>query len=292
MADSTGALHDGNPVGNHADNPFGADQKPRSSRSVSRKRRGVGKPTLVAARPAVMPGARAVLGALLCVVAALLTLAAYARANRAPTTRYVVAASDLEPGAAIQPGDIELITMRLPAPLRSRAIDRADDLLGATVLGPVAKGELIQIGNVIKKAGGPDSQEFSFPIEAAFAAAGRVRGSDRVDVIATFGSGDSAATEVVAADVLVAHVDRPNASLASSREVLVVTLAVDGAVDTIRLARAVAVGKLMLVRTTGATRSAGAPPVASSTDRAVPPVNAPTVSAPSVTAPPPTAPTA
>ena len=136
-----------------------------------------------------------------------------------------------------------------------RAIDRSDDLIGATVLGPVAKGELLQIANIIKKVGGPGSQEFSFPIEAAFAAGGRLRSSDRVDVIATFGTGTSADTQVIATDVLIAHVDRANASLGSTRDRLVITLAVDGGVDTVRLARAVAVGNVMLIRTTGTTSS-------------------------------------
>lgn len=230
-------------------------QSTRPSRWVTGRRRAGGSSSRVAGRPAIVPGARAVLGALLCVVAALITIAAYSRANRAPTTRYAVAAADLEPGAAIGPKDVELVTMRLPTPLRSRAIDRSDDLIGATVLGPVAKGELLQIANIIKKVGGPGSQEFSFPIEAAFAAGGRLRSSDRVDVIATFGTGTSADTQVIATDVLIAHVDRPNASLGSTRDRLVITLAVDGGVDTVRLARAVAVGNVMLIRTTGTTSS-------------------------------------
>ena len=209
----------------------------------------------MAARPAVMPGTRAVVGALLCVLAALLTIAAYARANRAPTTTYVVAAGDLEPGAAIERADVQLVTMHLPAPLRARAVDRIDDLIGATLLGPVAKGELVQIGNVIKKAGGPSSQEFSFPISSSFAAAGRLRGSERVDVIATFGTGEAADTQIVATNVLIAHVDRPSSGLGAGSDMLVVTLAVTPDVDAVRLARAVAVGKVMLVRTTGAERA-------------------------------------
>ena len=200
------------------------------------------------------------MGALLCVLAALLTIAAYARANRAPTTTYVVAAGDLEPGAAIERSDVQLITMHLPAPLRARAVDRIDDLIGATLLGPVAKGELVQIGNVIKKAGGPSSQELSFPISSSFAAAGRLRGSERVDVIATFGTGEAADTQVIASNVLVAHVDRPAAGLGSAGDTLVITLALTPDVDPIRLARAVAVGKIMLLRTTGADRAGSAGP--------------------------------
>ena len=230
----------------------------RPSRRSARRRSD--EPVRVAARPAVMPGTRAVVGALLCVLAALLTIAAYARANRAPTTTYVVAAGDLEPGAAIERNDVQLVTMHLPAPLRARAVDRIDDLIGATLLGPVAKGELVQIGNVIKKAGGPSSQEFSFPISSAFAAAGRLRGGERVDVIATFGTGEAADAQIVAANVLIAHVDRPASGLGASGDTLVVTLAVTPDVDAVRLARAVAVGKVMLVRTTGVERGGAAAP--------------------------------
>ena len=221
----------------------------RPSRRSARRRSD--EPVRVAARPAVMPGTRAVVGALLCVLAALLTIAAYARANRAPTTTYVVAAGDLEPGAAIERNDVQLVTMHLPAPLRARAVDRIDDLIGATLLGPVAKGELVQIGNVIKKAGGPSSQEFSFPISSAFAAAGRLRGGERVDVIATFGTGEAADAQIV---------DRPASGLGASGDTLVVTLAVTPDVDAVRLARAVAVGKVMLVRTTGVERGGAAAP--------------------------------
>ena len=226
--------------------------RPRAAANEDRSRR---PRTLVAGRAAVLPGSRAVLGALLCILAALLTLTAYSKANKPPTTRYVVASADLEPGATIEAGDLQLVTMRLPSPVRSRVISRMDDLLDATVLGPVAKGELIQIGNVIKKAGGPKSREFSFPVEAAFADAGRVRSSDRVDVLATFGSGESAETRVIAAGALVAHVDHPSGGLGAARETLVVTLAITSDMDPLALAGAVANAKIMLLRTTGTTSS-------------------------------------
>ena len=223
----------------------GPASRPESVPKVSRKTRQT------RAGSAVLPSGRAALGALLCTLAALLTFVAYSHANRRPTARYVVAAHDLEPGAALGLDDLAYATAELPASLRSRTIADAADLIDATVLGPVGKGELLQLGNVIKKAGGPRTSEISFPIDAALAAAGRLRPGDRVAVLATIGSGSDTDTRVIANDVGVAHVDRPDTGLGPARSI-VVTLSVDENLDTIELAQAVAVGKLMLVRTTGA----------------------------------------
>ena len=213
-------------------------------------------PTLVAARPSIVPSARAIVGALLCTLAAALTLTAYTTANRAPTTRFVVAAHDLEPGAALTANDLELVTMRLPSTVRAGAVEHPTDLIGANVLGPVAKGELLQVGNLIKKAGGPNAREVSFPIEVALSAGGRIRSADRVSVIATYGSGESATAKVIVTDAVVAHVDRPDGLAAGTRSTEIVTLSAEDGLDVLALAQAVATGKLMLVRTTGASTPA------------------------------------
>lgn len=259
-------------------------ESPGIARRSLGRGRAVSPETRSTTRPAILPSGRAALGALLCTLAALLTVVAYSHANRRPTARYVVAGHDLEPGTALSLGDLAYATAELPASLRSRAIANATDLLDATVLGPVGKGELIQLGNVIKKAGGPHTSEISFPIDAALAAAGRLRPGDRVTVLATVGSGSDTNTRIIAQDIAVAHVDRPDTGLGPGRAI-VITLAVDNNLDTAELAQAVAVGKLMLVRTTGSD-SGPTGPLQTSLPTATTP---PTVATPRTATTPPTA---
>ena len=202
---------------------------------------------LVAGRGAVLPGSRAIVGALLCTVAALITFGAYARANRPPTTKYLVATRNLEPGAAIVLSDVEAVAMELPDSLSRRALGPSVSLENAVVLGPVAKGELFQVGNLIKKAGGSESRELSFPIDSAFAAAGRLRPGDRIDVFANHGD----VADPIASDLLIIATSALPEGVSNTRGTIVITVAYDGSFDGAELLGAAQTLKLSLIRRTG-----------------------------------------
>ncbi len=202
---------------------------------------------LLAGRSAVLPGSRALIGALLCTFAALLTFGAYARANRPATTRYLVATRNLEPGAAVTSKDVEAIAMDLPETLRQRAFGSSVNLDGATVLGPVGNGELFQAGNLVKKAAGSQSLELSFPIDSAYAAAGRLRPGDRIDVLTNNGQ----IAVPVATDLLIIATSNPPDGVSSGRGTLVITVAYDGSFDGAALLGAAQNTKLSAIRRTG-----------------------------------------
>ncbi len=215
---------------------------PGSKRSRRRQRSG-----LVAGRGAVLPGSRAILGALLCTLAALITFGAYARSNRPPTTKYLVATRNLEPGAAITASDVAAVAMELPETLSRRVLGPSVSLEDAVVLGPVAKGELFQVGNLIKKAGGSESRELSFPIDSAFAAAGRLRPGDRVDVFANHGD----VATPIATDLLIIATSALPEGVSNTRGTIVITVAYDGTFDGAVLLGAAQTLKLSLIRRTG-----------------------------------------
>jgi Flp pilus assembly protein CpaB len=217
---------------------------PASQRSRRKQRAG-----LVAGRGAVLPGSRAIIGALLCTLAALITFGAYVRANRPPTTKYLVATKNLEPGAAITTSDVAAVAMELPDSLSRRALGPSVSLEDAVVLGPVAKGELFQVGNLIKKAGGSESRELSFPIDSAFAAAGRLRPGDRIDVFANHGD----VATPIATDLLIIATSALPEGVSNTRGTIVITVAYDGSFDGAELLGAAQTLKLSLIRRTGIT---------------------------------------
>lgn len=199
-----------------------------------------------------IPGGRAVLGTLLIGAAAIGAYLSVHAPTGSTATPVVVAAHDLGAGEALGPDDVRVERLHLPDSVRQRVIGDPAALQDVTLLGPLAEGELLQVGGLVHKAGGADSIEFSVPVDEALAAGGRIRDADRVTVLATTGTGEQTETAELVRDALVAHVDRPDRAVADAHGTLVVTLALDRDVDAVVLAHAAATGKIALVRTTGA----------------------------------------
>ena len=196
---------------------------------------------LLAGRPGVMPSSRAVLGSLLCMMAALLTFAAFQEANRPPRTSFAVAARDLAPGDVLRPSDFEFVAISLPSSQRTQAVEDVAALENTTVLGPVANGELLQRGMLVRRST-PD-RIVSFPMKSAYALAGRLRVGTRVSIYATLES-DTDPVALVAQDVLVTRVD----SLSESPDAtIVVTVAIPPSANESQLVAAAATAKLVLV---------------------------------------------
>lgn len=214
-----------------------------------------GAPALVRRRRP-LPGGRAVVGGLLVAAAAVGVFAAYADATAGPRDRYVVAARDLAPGARLTGADLALRPIDLPAPLSGRAFRDEGSLVGAMVVGPVAAGELVQAGAVVRPEGGAGTREVSFAVPRARALGGRLAGGERVDVVATYGTGAEAVTVSVVRGALVVGVDAGRGPLGEQGDV-VLTLAVDRAVDAMAVAHAARAGEVAVVRATGADADAG-----------------------------------
>ncbi|MCB0991207.1 MAG: RcpC/CpaB family pilus assembly protein [Acidimicrobiales bacterium] len=198
------------------------------------------------------PGTRAAVGGLLVALSGLGLFVAFERANTAPTTLYLVAREPIAPGTVLSPDLVGGQRMDLPTGLDAVAFTTADDdlVLGSVTLEAIGAGELIQASDIRPLDEGADAMtpyEMSFRIEADRAVDGTLRAGERIDVYATVGTGPSASTELIDADVLVVSVNRSNDSgLATARQV--VTVALDNTDQVLALTSAADRGTLTLVR--------------------------------------------
>lgn len=218
-------------------------------REVATRTDAAAAPTASEIRPRRrLPGNRAVVGGLLVALSALGVLAA--STGGGPSTAYVVAARDLSPGERLTAGDLRTVEMELPDGLTSRLFTDPSSLTGATILAPVATGELLQLGALTRQGGAAGTREMSFPVESDLALGGTLRTGERIDVLATYGTGADATTSTVVIDVPVVSVADAGAALGG--RFVVVTVALDDDADVMALGHAARAGTLVVVRSTGA----------------------------------------
>ncbi len=203
-----------------------------------------------------LPGSRAVVGGVLVAAAGVGLFSAATTAGRQPGHPYVVAQRALTAGARLEPGDLALQRIELPPGLRARAFDDPALLAGSTLLAPVGAGELVQVSAVIAGGTTAGSRELTFTVER-----GRIgptiRDGERIDLLATYGTGDDAYTLVAGRDLPVITVDRTRVGVGETSPVFV-TVAVTDPAGALALGHATQVAKVTVVRTTGATPADGA----------------------------------
>lgn len=206
--------------------------------------------TRVIRRRRPLPGTRAVVGGFLIAVAVVGTFATISSAGDDHRVPLVVARDDLAVGDRIAEGDLAVARLDVPPFVRARGFRSPDLIVGATVLGPIARGELVQASSVARHANAPPGLHVSFPVEAARAVDGTLREGEAVDVLVTYGQGETASTEVVARTARVVRTRTPGGVLRDDRT-LVVTLAVATAEDATAVAHAANAGEVTIVRTGG-----------------------------------------
>ena len=193
-----------------------------------------------------LPSGRALAGGILVAVSVVGLFAAWSGLTAGPRHVYVVAAHDVPVGSRLARSDLALATMDIPASLRARAFADPARLVGAVTLGPLAGGELLQSGAVVMRAPGPALEELSFPVERGRLPAG-LRSGERVDVLATYGTGHDASTVFVARGVLVVAVQSGRGAVAGSNAD-VVTLSAEEATDIQAITHATRAGQVTLAR--------------------------------------------
>ena len=205
-----------------------------------------------------LPGSRAVVGGILVAAAGVGLFSAATTAARPPGHPYVVAQRALTAGTRLEPGDLAVAQVELPAALRARAFDDPALLAGATLLAPVGAGELLQVSAVIAGGTTAGSRELTFTVERGRIGA-TIRDGERIDLLATYGTGDDAYTLVAGRDLPVITVDRTRVGVGETSPVFV-TVAVADAAGELALSHAAQVAKLTVVRTTGAAPGEGQAP--------------------------------
>lgn len=192
---------------------------------------------------------RALLGGLLVAVAGVGLFAAYTQAGADHSLAYVVAGHDLVPGERISTADLTTRRMVLPADLAgSFAFRDAARLNGAVMVAPLRSGELLQASDVVAPADAPALQEVSFPIDPSRAVGGTLQAGETVAVVATYGTGAQAVTEVVVPLAEVVSVNDSGGAF-GSRSSETVTLGLSSANDVLAVTNAADAGQVELVRT-------------------------------------------
>jgi Flp pilus assembly protein CpaB len=195
-----------------------------------------------------LPGGRAVVGGLLVAVAAVGTFAAVSGAGRGPSTSYVVAARDVEPGSVLTADDVEVVAIDLPDSVRAGAFTRPGEVVGAVAVGPLAEGDLVQAGGL---APGDPLPTFSLALPEADANGGDLQPGDVVQVFATYGSDGGSPTLLLSAEAEVVGTSSLDDTVTSSGEITV-KLAVASAEERSAILNAKVTGQISLVRVSGA----------------------------------------
>ena len=216
------------------------------------------RPRSVSRRGRAVPGGRAVLGGLLVAAAVVGLFWASTRAGAGPKQSFVVARHPIAPGTRLSADDLARLPLDLPPSVAGRAFHDPHTLAGATVIAPLAAGELVQASAVVAKASAPASREITFAVPRATLASSLEEG-ERIDIVATYGSGADAFSTVVLRQAQVVGLDR-GASRVGDQGDAAITVAVDDPSDTVALAHAVQLAKLTVVRATGAAPVGGATP--------------------------------
>lgn len=201
-----------------------------------------------------LPGGRAVVGALLVAAAAVAVFAAQLRATAEPTTRYLVAATDIDAGTRIDAANLEVLFGHLPLELapaiteRSVLLDDREQMVGQIVTSPLSRGDLVSRTAITDDSVAPDHHTMSFAIAAADAVAGDLRRGQVVDVLATYGSGGDAFTTYVVVGAPLVSITADDASGLGAGAQRVLTLALTDREQVQALAHAVAVADIVVTR--------------------------------------------
>jgi Flp pilus assembly protein CpaB len=153
-------------------------------------------------------------------------------------------------GQRLHSGDVRLVSMEVPDGQRAHLFDRVADLEGRLVIGPVAKGEVVQSGSLLPPDRTPPFRQLTIPVDAPQAKA--VEAGDTVDVLVTTGSAETTRTDVVVGAARILRITAGSQSLAGdSRPSVTFALATFEDVD--RLVEASHRGTLTLVLANGFT---------------------------------------
>lgn len=228
------------PIGPGPENGRADTDSTRAGRARSLRRR----PSL--------PSSRAAVGGLLITLAALGSFVVATSANTAPTATVVVTDRQLTAGDTLEAADLRVVAVDLPDDALATFFDSTSSISGATVLAAVEAHQPVP-RSAVSAAGvdaRPSAHDLSFSLERDRALNGRLRPGERIDLVATFGTGADATTEIVTQAIEVTDIDRGSGSAASSAKVtLTVSLPDEDAV--LRTTHAIAVAQVTIVRSTG-----------------------------------------
>lgn len=173
------------------------------------------------------------------------------------TVRVWAAAEDLRQDERLDAGDLVPADVKLPADVAAAYLPASRDLDGAVLTRPLVAGELIPGAWIASGPAAAAGRSMTIPVTPEHAVGGRLRAGDRVDVYATFDSGDARArTSVLVRNVEVLDVVEAGGLVVGEEAVVGLTVAVTPS-EAARLAFAVRTAELDVALVAGATEDAG-----------------------------------
>jgi len=180
----------------------------------------------------------------------LLSLSVLRKADN--TVAVVVVARDLAPGTRLLPDMVRTTRIHSDERLLANLVpaEAFDSLKGSVVLASLRTGDLLARSGLGPASTRRAARAVSFPVDAAFAVGGQLSAGDHVDVLASANDGSGSGYVLVGVDVVSVHATGTG-PLRGSDGRLSLTVAVDAA-GAQRLAAALHVADLLVVRSTGA----------------------------------------
>lgn len=202
----------------------------------------------ITARPS-LPSGRAVVGALLVTMAVAGSFAILSASHSPPTVSYVVTTRDVDAGTRLQRGDLTTVAIDLPGDQQKMAFASIDQVDGAVALAPLGAGQLVAPTAVGPRGAASDGgATFSFSIDRDKALDGQLQRGERIDLVATYGSGTDAYTEVVLQGASVIDVLSASRSAVGANGTLTLVVRVPSERDVLRATHAIEVAKVSVVR--------------------------------------------
>lgn len=173
------------------------------------------------------------------------------------TVQVWAAAQDLRQDETLDPAELVPAEVKLPADVAAAYAHASEDLQGAVLTRPVVAGELIPRAWLASGAAATAGRSMTIPVTPEHAVGGRLRPGDRVDVYATFDSGDvRARTALLVRAVEVLDVVETGGLVVGEEAVVGVTVAVTPSEAT-RLAFAIRTAELDVALVSGAASGDG-----------------------------------
>lgn len=190
-----------------------------------------------------LPGGRAVAGAFLVTAAAVGVFAAYLDATAEPSSRWLVATTEIAPGEEVEASMLDEVAIEVPVAQQDSLVPASDldQIAGRVALGPVRAGDLLQRTTVlaVERPDGASTFTFSLPTSRV-AFRGDLASGDRIDVVATY----SGTTVYVAREIQLLA----NPAGTSSGDGATITIAVDDPDTVLAIANALDSAQVFVLR--------------------------------------------
>ncbi len=179
------------------------------------------------------------------VLAAIAAVGTFILANgNAQQQTFAVASRDLPAGTRLSADDVDMVQLRATTPLADTAITDRSKAIGATLLGPVKRGELFQTGSLFQGPAESAPAQISFSLPASRALDGSLQSGETVDVLATDDNSSTGVARTVLSNAKILKISQVG-------DVVTVTLSLSNRSDGASVAGAIDSGNVTLLRTTG-----------------------------------------